>query len=284
MSVDKKNMKRRVEALKSLPTMPGVFEKINRLMANPKTSAKDIGDVIASDPALSAKVIRIVNSAFYGFPGRISSVTHALIILGFDVVRGLVLSTSVFNVMLAKGYSGLWEHSLGCAAVAGIIAKKTKDPNPEEASLAALLHDIGKVMMKIQLPEESSYVDQEAAKKQISIYEAEEAILGVTHTTIGNWLCKQWNLPDSLSDPIIYHHKPNLSKVTPRSTTIVHVANALVRGIGFGFAGDNLVPQIDPKAWEALGISDSLLEKIIEEMADKLENAEDFLSGNGIGM
>ncbi len=284
MSVEKESIRKRVEALRNVPTMPGVFEKISRLMASPNTTAKDIANIISSDPTLSAKILRIVNSSFYGFPGRISNVTHALIILGFDVIRGLVLSTSVFNMMLAKGFSGLWEHSLGCATTAGIIARKTNDPNPEEVSIAALLHDIGKVMIRIELPEESSYVDQEAAKKQISTYEAEEEILGVNHTTIGNWLCQQWNLPNTLSDPIIYHHKPNLSKSAPRSTTIVHVANVLVRGIGFGFAGDNLVPQIDPKAWEALDISDPLLEAIIKEMDDKLENAEDFFSGNGIGV
>jgi len=283
VSVDKESIRKRVEALRNVPTMPGVFEEISRLMASPNTTAKDIANIISSDPTLTAKILRIVNSSFYGFPGRISNVTHALIILGFDVIRGLILGTSVFNMMLAKGFIGLWEHSLGCAATAGIIARKTNEPNPEEVSIAALLHDIGKVMIKIELPEESSYVDQEAAKKQISTYEAEEKILGVNHATIGNWLCQQWNLPNTLSDPIIYHHKPNLSKFARRSTTIVHVANVLVRGIGFGFAGDNLVPQIDPEAWKELDISDPLLEAIIKEMDDKLENAEDFISGNGIG-
>ena len=282
MSVDKESIRKRVKAFKNVPTLPGVFEKIVHLMESSNTAAEDVANIISSDQALSAKVLRIVNSVFYGFPGRISSLTHALIILGFDVVKGLVLSTSVFDMMLARGFSGLWEHSLGCALTAGVIARKINDPNPEEVSIAALLHDIGKVVIKIELPEESAYIDQTATEKQISTYEAEEEILGLNHTTIGGWLCHEWHLPKKLADPITYHHRPNLSRFDQRPTAIVHVANVFVRGSGFGFAGDNMVPQIDPKAWEILNISDSLLEEIIKEMDDKLEDAGDFLFGNGI--
>ena len=282
MIVDRESIRRRVEALKNVPTLPGVFEKISRLIESSSTTAEDVANIISSDQALSAKILRVVNSVFYGFPGRISNLTHALIILGFDVVKGLVLSTSVFDMMLAKGFHGLWEHSLGCAVTAGVIARKTNDPHPEEVSIAALLHDIGKVILKIELSKESSRIDQAVLEKQISTYEAEEEILGFNHTTVGNWLCQEWHLPNKLSDPITYHHRPRLSRLAQGRTAIVHVANVLVRGIGFGFPGDNLVPKIEPVAWKVLDISDSLLEEIIREMDDKLEDAEAFLSGNGI--
>jgi len=282
VSVEKEAMQRRMAALKNVPTLPGVFEKITPLMESSNAGAEDIANVISSDQALSAKILRVVNSVFYGFPGRISNITHALIILGFDAVKGLVLSTAVFDMMKTGGFFSLWKHSLGCAATAGIIAGRTNPPNPEEVSTAALLHDIGKVIIKIELPEESSRIDKVVAEKQISTYEAEEEILGFNHTTVGNWLCQEWHLPDKLTDPITYHHKPNLSSFAPLPTAIVHVANILVRGIGFGFAGDGLVPQIDLAAWQTLNISDSLLEEIIKEMDDKLQDAEEFLSGDGI--
>ena len=186
-------------------------------------------------------------------------------------------------MMLAGGFYGLWEHSLGCAVTAGVIAKKIDEPNPEEICIAALLHDIGKVIIRIELPEEASLIDKAAADEQVSTYEAEENILGITHATIGNWLCKEWYLPKKLADPITYHHNPTLSRFAQRPTAIVHTANALVRGIGFGFAGDNLVPQIDAEAWKTLDISDSLLKEIVSEMDEKLEDAEDFLSGKSAG-
>jgi putative nucleotidyltransferase with HDIG domain len=284
VSVDIERIRKRVEAFKNVPTLPGVFEKITLLIDSSSTTAEDVAKIISSDQALSAKVLRVVNSVFYGFPGRISNLTHALIILGFDVVKGLVLSTSVFDMMLARGFHGLWEHSLGCAVTAGVIARKTNDPHPEEVSIAALLHDIGKVILKIEISEELSLIDQTVLEKQISTYEAEEEILGFNHATVGKWLCKEWHLPNQLADPIIYHHRPRLSRFAQKATAIVHVANVLVRGIGFGFPGDNLVPKIDPVAWKALDISDSLLEEIIREMDEKLEDAEAFLSVNGINI
>jgi putative nucleotidyltransferase with HDIG domain len=277
MTVEKAHIRKRVEALKSVPTMPGIFEKISRLVDSSETAASDIATVISSDQALSAKVLRLVNSAFYGFPGRISNVTHALIILGFDVVKGLVLSTSVFDMMLARGLSGLWEHSLGCAITAGVIARRIEHPDPEEVSVAALLHDLGKVIIRLEIPEESSLIEEAVEKKEISTYEAEKSILGFDHSTVGKWLSKKWNLPRTLADPIAHHHAPRLARSAPQQTAIVHLADALIRASGFGFGGDDLVPQIDLKAWETLHISDDILGEIISEMDEKLEDAEDLL-------
>jgi putative nucleotidyltransferase with HDIG domain len=282
VSIDKQGVRKRVEALRSVPTLPGVFEKISRMMDSSETATEAVANIISSDQALSAKVLRVVNSALYGFPGRISNVTHALIILGFDVVKGLVLSTSVFDMMLAKGFHGLWKHSLGCAVVAGIISRKTNDPNPEEVSIGGLLHDLGKVIIAIELPEESTQIDQVVEEEQIPTYQAEDKVLGFSHAHVGHWLSQKWNLPNNLADPIRYHHNPNLSKSAQKPTAIVHVADILVRGIGFGGVGDNRVSQIDHKAWETLDISDSLLEEIVSEMDDKLDDAEDFFSSDGI--
>ena len=282
MTVEKEDFRRRVEALINVPTLEGVLEKIKPLMDSSNTGVEDIANIISADQVLSAKILRVVNSVFYGFPGRISSLRHALIILGFDAVKGLILSTSVFDAMLAGGFYGLWEHSMGCAVTAGVIARKIRDPNPEEISIAALLHDIGKVIIKTELPEESSHIDETVKEKQISTYDAEREILGFDHTTVGKWLCQGWNLPDKLSDPITFHHEPNLSPSAKRQTAIAHVANVFVRAIGFGFGGDNLVPLMNTAAWEMLDLSDSLVKEIVKEMDGKLEDAEDFLAANGI--
>lgn len=284
MTVDKEDFRKRVEALINVPTLEGVLEKIKPMMDSSNAGVEDIANIISADQVLSAKILRVVNSVFYGFPGRISSLRHALIILGFDAVKGLILSTSVFDAMLAGGFYGLWEHSMGCAATAGIIARKTRDPNPEEISIAALLHDIGKVIIKTELPEESSRIDQAVKEKQISTYQAEREILGFDHTTVGKWLCQGWNLPDKLADPIACHHRPNLSQSAQRPTAIAHVANVFVKAIGFGFGGDNLVPRINSAAWEMLDLSDSLVKEIVQEMDGKLEDVDDFLAANGIQM
>jgi len=281
VTVDREAIRKRLKSLKNLPTMPGVFQEINKSIQNPETTAEDIAKIISSDQALSAKILRIVNSVLYGFPRRISNIRHALIILGFDVVKGLLLSSSVFDIMLARGFLGLWQHSIGCAISAGVIAKKLNMPDPEEVFVAALLHDLGKVIIKLELPEESLLIEQKVIDNQISIYEAEKDILGFTHTTVGKWLCQEWYLPNKLAYPITYHHQPNLSEFAIQSTAVVHVADSLVRGIGFGFAGDNFVPKIDNRAWDILGISDPLLEEIIREIDEKLDSAENIYPENG---
>jgi putative nucleotidyltransferase with HDIG domain len=280
VTVDAQIVRKRMGTLRNVPTLPGVFQRVISLMEGSSAGVKEVADIISSDQALSARILRVVNSVFYGFPRRISNIRHALVILGFDVVRGLILSTAVFDMMRSGGFISLWKHSLGCATAAGIIAQKTNASSPEEVSIAALLHDIGKVIIKIELPEESSRIDHVLAEKQLSTYEAEGEILGFNHTAVGNWLCQEWHLPDKLADPITHHHTPNLSRIAFLPTAVVHVADALVRGIGFGYAGDDFVPQIDREAWEALDISDALLEEIIKEMDHKLDYAEEFVSGD----
>ncbi|HNU75506.1 MAG TPA: HDOD domain-containing protein, partial [Deltaproteobacteria bacterium] len=139
--------------IQSLPTLPPVVKKLTTMVESPDVTAKDVGKLISSDQVLSAKVLKLVNSPFYGFPGRISSISHAIILLGFDVIKGVVLSASVFDVM-EKSMEGLWEHSLGSAIISGTISRALGLKEPEEVSTAALLHDIGKVLVRVSLSED----------------------------------------------------------------------------------------------------------------------------------
>ena len=241
------------------------------------TSAEEVGKIISKDQILSAKVLRLINSAFYGFPGRISSITHGLVLLGFDVVKGLVLSTSVFDIMINKGMADLWRHSVGCATIAGIIARKLNQPEPEEVSTAALLHDFGKVVLKLELPEETNKAEKMVREKNIPIYEAENEVFEFTHATVGNWLCEKWNLPKTLSDPITYHHLPSLSRFAPLQTAMVHLSDILIKANGFGFGGDMFVSQIDKTAWENLKITPQILEEIIIDMDKGLDNIDESI-------
>ena len=218
----------------------------------------------------------MVNSPIYGFPGRISSVQQALILLGLNVVRGLLLGVSVFDVM-QKSMVGLWEHSLGCAVTARIIAKKKNIPEPEEVSVSALLHDIGKVVMILRFKEEYERVVKDAESNDLLIMDAEREVFGITHADSGAWIARKWNFPLSLVDVIEYHHKPALSKRVPAHAAIVHLADILTRGVGFGFAGDNYVPAVNRTAWELLELSDADLREILNEMDQTLSDSEDFL-------
>jgi putative nucleotidyltransferase with HDIG domain len=275
MEDKKAEIKRIVKDTKSLPTLPGIIFKLTSLAEDDKASVNDMAKLISSDHILSAKVLKLVNSPFYGFSGRVSTISNALILLGVNVVRSLALSSSIFE-MMEKNIIGLWEHSLGAAVAANIIAKKLKLPECEEISTAALLHDIGKVMIKIKLEDDYNHLLDLIKKKEFSMTEAETELLGADHCEIGEWIAKTWYLPEKLIEPIACHHDVKKSVVHQVKTAVVHMADVLVKASGFGFSGDDLVPLIQPAAWRRLGMDEAVLAEIVDEAEDKLIEAKNF--------
>lgn len=271
--MEKEKIRRKIKSIKSLPTLPAVAQKVSKMAGSADTSAAQLGRIISTDQALSGRVLRLVNSSFYGFPGRISSISNAIVLLGFDVVRSLIISVSVFE-MMEKGIVGLWEHSLGCAVASRIIAKKIKGCDPEEISVAGLLHDIGKIVVSIQMADNYEDIKRRIKENKIIFYEAEKEVLELTHEDIGGWLAESWNLPVGLQEPVTFHHRPLKAKNAKMQTCIVHLANFLVRAVGFGSGGDPWVPQLNRKAWEFLGLGFQDLEEIIAELMDELESLE----------
>ena len=154
MSVsDQTQLRQRVEKLGQLPTLPHVVQRIVSMVDRPETSAEDLGRLIEKDQVLSAKVLRLANSPFYGFPARIASVSHAVVVLGLNVVKGLTLGATIFDLMKNAGMDDLWRHSLGVAMMAHILAVRAGHKSSEEVFVAGLLHDLGKVVLYSKLPD-----------------------------------------------------------------------------------------------------------------------------------
>lgn len=274
--MDVQTLRSQIEKIDTLPTIPGVLRKLLAVIENPKVSLNEVGGFISNDPVLTSRVLKLVNSPIYGFPGRISSVSQALILLGLNVVKGMLLGVSVFEAM-QKTMLGLWEHSLGCAITARIIAQKKGLKEPEEVSVAALLHDIGKVVLGLKFPDEYKKIMAEAENKGIFILEAERDHFAISHAEAGAWIAQKWNFPRNLVEVIEYHHKPHLSNSVSVQTAIVHMSDIIVRAKGFGFAGDNFVPAINSAAWQTIGLPEADLKEILSELEDSLSGAEDFL-------
>lgn len=274
--MDIQNLRNQIERVDALPTVPSVLKKLLKVIENPKVSLNEIGNFISSDPVLTTRVLKVVNSPIYGFPGRISSVSQALILLGLNVVRGMLLGVSVFEAM-EKAMVGLWAHSMGTAVAARIIARKKGLSEPEEVSVAALLHDIGKVVLSLKFPEEYRDVMANAERNGLYISEAEKNYFSITHAEAGAWIAQKWNFPRGLVEVIEYHYKPHLSKNVPLHSAIVHLADILIMARGFGFSGNNSVPPVNPAAWQILDLSEDDLREIIREMEEVLEQSGDFL-------
>ncbi len=273
--MDLKTLKSKIEGIQTLATIPGVARRVLELIGNPTVSLAEISRFISHDPVLTSRILRMVNSPIYGFPGRISSVNQAVLLLGLNVVRGLLFGVTVFDLM-QQTMIGLWEHSMGCAILARLMAVKKGLKDPEETSIHGLLHDIGKVILLLKFPDEYEKVMVEAREKELLVYEVEAGYFSTTHATVGAWVAEQWSFPKRLIDVIQYHHKPHLSKVAPMETAIVHFADVLLRGRGFGFAGDSTVPPVHPSSWELVGLSEPDIRSILSEAEDLLDEASDL--------
>jgi putative nucleotidyltransferase with HDIG domain len=259
---------------KTLPTLPGVIIKLNALSDNEKSSVQEMAKIVSSDQVLSARILRLANSPSYGFY-RVSTISNAMILLGVNVVKSLALSSSIFEIM-EKNSVGLWEHSLGVGVAANLIARKLTLPECEEIATAALLHDIGKVIISLKCSEAEKAIRRTILEQDIYTREAERQVLDADHAEIGAWLSKSWFLPDKLSEPIAYHHDVIQSENHRIKTSVVHIADVLIKASGFGNSGDTYVPRIQKIAWDTLKLSEEFLVEIVEEIEDKLVEVKNF--------
>jgi putative nucleotidyltransferase with HDIG domain len=196
------------------------------------------------------------------------------VLLGFNVVKGLAVSASVFDMM--KGcLEELWRHSLACSITASQIARILGEPDIEEIAVAGLLHDIGKVALWTKFPEDMQELVTHLDKGNNSLIDLEKEHLGMTHPEIGEQLAIQWNLPENLVEPIRYHHNPTLSKKHQRRTSIVHLANLIARGRGYTFSNDIFAPKLNKTCWNCLELTDEIIDNIMEEVLDNLGEIDD---------
>jgi len=280
----KRKVKKRLRNLQSLPTLPPVVTKLTKLLGDDNTTALQLAKVIEKDQVLTGKVLKMVNSAFYGFPRRISTVSNAIVLLGFNVIRTLVITASIFEMMQSEDLS-LWEHSLGVAAAAGLLATKLEIPNPEEVTTAGLLHDLGKVVIRAEFPEYQRQIASLIKEEELYTREAESRVLGLDHGEIGRLLTNQWNLPERLIEPIAYHHEVEKARRFKKETAVVHFADIIIRAWGYGSGGDPWVPPLADKAWKLLRLKEKDLEELMPQLDDRLLDLRFFtmeMQGGGL--
>jgi putative nucleotidyltransferase with HDIG domain len=205
-----------ISSIDNLPTPPVVFSRINESISNPNSSAYQIASIISEDPAMSAKILRLSNSAFYGVRNEITSVKQAIITIGLEAIRSLVLSSSVFDAFkanpdFAQQQDDFWRHSLAVASACRVIARRTSADwiqDTDKVFSAGMLHDIGKLVLLAYFPSEWEKIQREIKKSGLQCIEAEKQLLGYTHSELGAALAERWNLPEILRDAIAFHHNP----------------------------------------------------------------------------
>ncbi len=270
----KKEVRRKLRKLEGLPTLPPIVQQLNAMIEDERTSLHQIAELVEKDQVLTTKILRIANSAFYGFPKKVSTVKNAMMLLGINVLKILIMTSSIFEI-LHKEDVGLWEHSIGVAACSRIIAEKIEFKDPPEIATAGLLHDLGRVIEKVAFPKEFTIINT-LINKGVDPLKAEKAVLGLDHAEIGAYLMRQWNIPDRLIEAVNGHHDIDRAQKYKKEASIIHLADVLIHARGYGQTLFSKVPPLNPKALKLLKLNIPELKEVLIKLEPKLYELKFF--------
>lgn len=282
----KKRYQRIIQDLGQIPTMPTIAAKVMQIVNDPHSSAEDVAKFISRDVALTSKVLRLANSAFYGIPRTISSVNSAIVILGFNTIRSLVLSASVLKVFPSKpglvsfDRKAFWKHSFMVGIASRMLAqmyRRKKMIDMETAFSAGLLHDIGKIILEQYANDDYAPVLKAAKEKNLPLVMVEKSLLGMSHADVSGMLIDKWQMPNELRLPIVNHHSPLEDKDTQDMACIVHYANHLCHVMGSGcMENETYAPLVQAvEAHLDLGLTQ---EQLLEDLERQVQEAESFFT------
>ncbi len=269
----------------NLPTLPPVVTRILALVEDPKATGQQVAEAVSMDQAMVASILKIVNSPFYGLNRRISSISHAILLLGFRTIRNMALSATLLNTFAGPAQTkrfdrGLfWRHSIGCATTARLLAKRLRLVDPEEAFLAGLIHDMGRVIFDHYFSAEFSKLLDRALAGETALMPIERETFGLDHAEVGRLMAQRWNFPAGVTEAIACHHEPERARQSPQLCALIHVADELSHQILMREGGDPL-PRgpFDPMMIERIGLTDEVRASFEAELEGELEKAEVFLN------
>ena len=270
-----------VKDIGGLITLPGVYLRISKLLEDPRSSAADLVKVISQDPSFTIRLLRVANSALYGFSSKVDTVGKAVSIIGTAQVGNLALSMSVassFDGLLNQLVSmvNFWRHSIFCALASRHLAKAAGRCDKDAVFTAGLLHDIGELVIFNRLPEQAKQALLLVLDSQdeIAVYQAERQIIGFDHGEVGGELARQWHLPPLLEDCIAHHHDIAKAEWHPRETAVVHMGNILAQMAELDTLELDDVPTVDPLAWELTGLTEECIEPCVREAQAEIAEVE----------
>ena len=272
-----------LKAVKNIPAFPAAALKVMEIIDDPDFSLMDAADTIEYDQAITANIIRICNSAYFGLPHKVETIGDAVIYLGQQKVVHAVQTAEVSRFYKdAKGYgidvSKLWEHSVGVAVMSQILSKRIFHCEDSRLYTTSLLHDIGKVVMGKFVDESFPQIYSLVSDNGISFLEAEEKVIGINHADLGGMIASHWNFPADMRDAIIYHHRPDLMPDGGNdSAWLVYLADQACIMMGIGLGSDGLAYKGLSEVVVRLQIHRKDFEECIMLMLGELENAKELL-------
>lgn len=273
------NLQQALERAAHLPSVSAVLTQALQEMSKPEADISQVAALLARDQSVMARILRVANSAFYGLPGRVGSLSQAVTLLGMPTTRTVVTTAAIIERFpprdgAAFDFRGFWEHSLGVAAAAHFLAPRA-GVNPESAFVAGMLHDIGIAVLGCCLEEEFRAVLDHARAHDCAIEDAERAMLGFTHDELGAALAAQWKFPLDIQAAIRAHHAPGAE--SPPLARVTHLANVFAHALDLGGVERDFVPRIDPKSWLALRLTEPDLPGVLEAIDTQAQSVMGML-------
>lgn len=269
-----------VADVRGLISLPEIAIQINRMVDDPQSSANDIGELISRDPSLTARLLRIANSPFFGLSTKVATVNRAVTLIGTKQLRDLVIATSAVgsfknipNQLVSM--DDFWYHSLYCALAARTLGQRRLLPHADSLFVAGLLHDIGQLVIFHRLPEQARAALQLSVEDPhaVDMHQAELEILGFDHAQVGGLLLQQWHLPALLQECVALHHRPTAARQFPAEVAIVHIANVIATLAEINSLNLEDVPVIEPKAWKQAGLKDDVIEPVMRDIQRQFREA-----------
>jgi HD-like signal output (HDOD) protein len=260
----------------NLPPMPQVVLKAQEILSNPDSSIKELVKVIATDQAITTRILKLANSVYYGLSGKVSSIGHASVLLGGKILGEVIMMAGTMNLLgkTLKGYGleseDLWRHSLAVGVGSKLIANKKNRQLENDAFTAGIIHDTGKIMLDKYILERKEGFDAFLQDGEQTFLSAEKEILGFNHAEIGSEVCRNWGVPESLTIAIGYHHNPSSSHESELAY-FVHLADYIALISGIGSKMDEAQYQLDDTALEFLDFQEEDLGSIMAEVVQAVE-------------
>lgn len=253
--MDRTALRRMTEETTALPTLPLVASRLLEAVARMDAeTTEEVARILALDPGLTARTLRLANSDCYGFPRKVGSVELAVLVLGPGTIRDLVLTASVVQTLAPgdRALTDLWNHSMACGVAARALGERVRYRLLGEAYAAGLLHDVGAVLLRQQHPTRVDAAHALASAQGQTMEEAERGLYGSDHSEVGGWLAERWGLPAEIVEAISCHHRPWEAVRAPELTALVHVADSLADGAGYSWAPSASTGEATASAWETI--------------------------------
>jgi len=277
--------------IRELPLLPDILLHLNRVLHSKSVTIDAVNTIIEKDPALTAKILKLANSSYYGLSYLVGTLKKAITVLGFNTIRNLAVTVSVSGVFTRNHHRSidvqeLWHHSIGCAIASKSLLSKKDPVIQEKAFMCGILHDIGKIIIFLNLPEDTKKIlDKIRGNKFLTQSEAERELLGFDHSDLGSFIAEKWHFPKELACSISLHHNPEqfasftdkLENRNEAETLIysVYAGNQIAKAMALGTSSDPLVSNINPVTWEKLGITEKNLPSILLNIKENFRDVID---------